>query len=265
VVTFHIQEGHDPAIEIRRILLEQIDHGRSSLAGGATEKGVHEARKACKRGRATVALVRGGVARTAARDLDHTFRTAGRAIGPVRDDDVLRSLVASLELQVSLDGPPDREEAAREAVGALTTAEALVRELDLSRVTAGTFATDVARAYAKARRAHRVAEDRRTPDDLHAWRRATKRLLYQLQLLQPMDEHVLGPLADLADGLQEQLGEHHDLSVLHEVDGAAQPVRDELARKAARIEDKVLTGGAWVFAARPATFATWVAEVVSPR
>jgi CHAD domain-containing protein len=177
----------------------------------------------------------------------------------------LRSLVASLALHVSLDGPPDREQAARDAVGALTTAERLVRDLDLSGVTAGTFATEVTRAYAKARRAHRAAEDRRTPEDLHAWRRATKRLLYQLQLLQPMDPHLLGPLADLADGVQEQLGEHHDLSVLHDVDGAAQDVRDELARKAARIADKVVTAGAWVFASRPAAFALWLEEVVSQR
>jgi CHAD domain-containing protein len=262
-VRFQIDSNADPAAEIRRVLLEQIAHGRNALAGGASERGVHEARKACKRARATVALVHGTLDGSTARETDHAFRAAGRSIGPVRDSDVLKDLVTRLDLGVPVGEPSDRESRGLEATEALTAAEARVHTLDLVRITSGTFAENLARSYAQARSAHRVADHTRSPENLHDLRKATKRWLYQLQLLQPMDKDTIGPLADLADALQEQLGEHHDLSVLISLDATSSEVRQQLKRRAEHVEERALRAGAWLFAGSRSTFARWVEEVVS--
>jgi CHAD domain-containing protein len=264
-VRFEIENASDPAAEIRRVLLEQITHGREALAGGASEEGVHEARKACKRSRATVALARSGIGSAAARRIDHVFRAAARTIGPVRDSDVLKGLVATFDLGLTVGAPTDRERCARDALAVLATAETLVTDLDLSQITPETFATDIARSYAKARSALQVADKSRSAEDLHALRRTTKRWWYQLQLLQPLDKDVFGALASLADALQEQLGDHHDLEVLCGLEGAGAELKRRLEERAGDLEERTIAAASWLYAAPPSTFAAWVGEVVSRR
>jgi CHAD domain-containing protein len=72
------------------------------------------------------------------------------------------------------------------------------------------------RVYGKGRKALAAAQADRTPAKLHEWRKQTKYLWHQLQLLEPLWPGMIGELADQAHKLSDYLGDDHDLSVLRD-------------------------------------------------
>jgi hypothetical protein len=64
------------------------------------------------------------------------------------------------------------------------------------------------------------------------------------------------------DELQHQLGDHHDLSVLHDVAAGDEPASQVLEGKAADLEDRALAAGDLMFAAKRKAFDRWLRATV---
>src|SRR5438045_6426396 len=72
------------------------------------------------------------------------------------------------------------------------------------------------RAYKTARHALVCAKAKPTPEDFHEFRSESKRLLYQLRILRPINPLVIGALIDDLDSVGQIFGRSHDLYFLGE-------------------------------------------------
>ena len=68
--------------------------------------------------------------------------------------------------------------------------------------------------YATGRESLRAARQTPTSERLHEWRKDTKYLWYDLQILEPLWPGVMTEWAAQAHRLSEYLGDDHDLAVL---------------------------------------------------
>lgn len=232
---------------------------------------VHAARRAIKRTRALVRLVRAGLgAHFELADVE--LRDAGRRLAARRDAavaaDVLARLVpAPTPALAALAADLAR---AREAAGA--EPDALARAAaDLARVRARVAAwpaleddwsllePGLRTSYRRGRAAMRAALRRPSAEAFHAWRRRVKDLWYQTLLLQRVWKDVQAAWARALGELAEVLGEDHDLEVLRlalaaRPDLDADARRDVLARadaRSAQLRARAAALGARLYAERP--------------
>ena len=240
--------------EIRRVLLSSLENARSELAEGPSEPAVHEARKAGKRARAAAELAEPALGDGVGRRLDHTIRDAARHLSEIRDGDVMRGWVRELGLSVAVHEVADREGSARRAAEELGEAASLARSAPFDGVNADTVTESLVASWDRARSAYRDARKAPGPEALHEWRKRAKRLMYQADLVSGRSPEV-GPLVKLLDALQEELGTHHDLCVLH-----GYSPDPELVRRAEDIVPHVLACGAWLFRARGKSLGHWLAS-----
>ena len=201
-----------------RLALGHVDAAVGALAPGATADAVHEARKSTKRARAVLALV-GGDRVPAGR-----VRDAARALAPLRDADVLRALADRHRLEA----PPPVEAPIRAAAAAAALdhlAEAR-RSLPTARLSSSVeeLWASVARSWRRARRAERQEAD------LHELRKASKRVLHQLEVVAELRPGTR-PLAAALEALQEDLGDHHDLVLLSGLTAAPELHLDRSERR----------------------------------
>jgi CHAD domain-containing protein len=97
-------------------------------------------------------------------------------------------------------------------------------------------------------------------ETVHEWRKRVKDLWYQLRLVRKAWPDQLDPLAEDAHALADQLGDHHDLTVL----AADLAGREELAesgvlaalieRRQSELLDAALKLGARLYAEKPKAF-----------
>ena len=234
---------------------------------------VHGARKASKRVRALLRLVRAGLAAPRFRAANLGLRDAARGLAAARDAVVA---LATFDDLVPIPGDelaPVRAAllAAAEASGTAGVGpELLARAADaLDRVHAQLSDGLVGRAltwdhleaglrdsYAEGRRAMRAAFAHPDDEAFHAWRKRVKDLWYQTQLLNGLCEPVLAAQERLLADLGDRLGDDHDLAVL-----AAQPAAVGLPALTAVIDERrrTLRRDAWrlgqqIYAERPRAF-----------
>ena len=240
---------------------EQIAKARTRLhIEGGSERAVHKARKACKRARATLALMRTSIPDIERKELDRVIRDAARHIGPIRDADVLRQTWASMaEEQKSPEVPePERDSRAASARDALDEAERMVEALDLSGLHLKTLTQGLLRSWQLAQKTWDEADLDEDPEALHEWRKAIKRLLYSVRLLMDLEPTVLGGLELQLDHLQTSLGEHHDLQMLAESEEVEPEVVQSLRDRSAALEAKCLALGGWILSAPPTELRRWL-------
>ena len=169
-------------------------------AAGAVDAGaaiaVHDYRKALRRARAVLTLVSDALPKSERRAVKQALQEARRAVSAVRDHAVAPETLAKLELtdeeRIAADGvlanaaeamPPIAEiktllsdGATRAHLQVEALEAALPRELHLDTIIDGVRAV-----YAEARDARDGSKTSTTK--FHAWRRRTKELVYQLELL----------------------------------------------------------------------------------
>jgi CHAD domain-containing protein len=228
------------------------DAASSVDAGAATA--VHEYRKALRRARAVLTLVSDALPKSERRAVKRSLQEARRAVSTVRDHAVAPETVAKLELgdeeRAAADGvlanaaeamPPVEEirtlllEGAKRAAAQVEALEAsLPRELEL-----GTIVEGVRVVYAEARDARAGAK--KSTAKFHAWRRRTKELVYQLELLARWAGKRVGALHDEADLAADALSPAVDLIMLREfVATYAQGVgTGHLAKLADALDDRL--------------------------
>lgn len=240
--------GDDEALGqgLVRITVEQFDRAIYGLTEGEdVDAAVHEARKAMKRLRAVLRLVRAEIGERAYRFENGTLRDTARLIAPVRDGAVLAATVAALrrrfERFLSADaflglelGLTERAAAMREAVvGDQRILEGVVGSLQAARTRYLAWPVDegqrtrgrrpirhsfdaigpgLRETYGRGRREMHEAMTRPSTESFHLWRKRVKYLRHQIECLDPLWPEVMTPLAGALDRLGEMLGTEHDLA-----------------------------------------------------
>ena len=221
---------------VHRIAREQLDEALDGLAHpdakGHVET-VHDVRKACKKLRGLVRLVRPGLGEEYAR-ANAAFRDAARELSPIRDAHALEATFSALvaahpgaapkgvraveralreRAEAATASIDDGDELIARAAALLRGAEARIDDWQLdddpSLLAAGSATT-----YGRGRRAFRSALEAPSAEALHEWRKRAKYAWYHVRLLEPAAPSVLGPLSDRFHDLSDSLGDEHDLAVL---------------------------------------------------
>lgn len=225
---------HDP-VELRKALLREFASAVQVAkdAVGAVDQGtttaVHSARKGLRRARAVLDLVAGALPKSERRAVGKALREARRALSSVRDHAVAPETLGSLTLQDDdratakriLDNAAEAlpaaqeikqllaESAARAAAQGEALEAALPAEIELDTVLDG-----IRGVYAEARRARRASK--RSKQWFHAWRRRSKELGYQLEVLAAHAGPRVTAIQSEIDGLSDVLGPAVDLVMVRE-------------------------------------------------
>jgi CHAD domain-containing protein len=227
---------------IKRMARKQLDDALEQLAGEAGSsraEAVHEARKSFKKVRAVLRLVRPEIGEAVYHEENYCLRDAARPLTEVRDakilletlqhltehfgdqlagrsfEDVRKALQANeravrKRVLDEQDALPVVAAAARKARGQAKQWAAQVRNR-WSALGAG-----LKQVYRRASGACADALADPTVEKLHEWRKQTKYLRYQLEILEPIWPEIMKDLADQADRLGSLLGDNHDLAVLRQ-------------------------------------------------
>jgi len=191
---------------------------------------VHEARKAVKRLRALLRLVRGPLDPVLRRAQDAALGDLGRRLAPARD---ARVVIDALDSIAPGDHLLIREYLIQHHCGVIGTlapgsssvAALLASARDSRRWWVGTMPAMVpdavdsvsigmrrTRALARRRAARALVQG--GDDAFHAWRKQVKHLRHQLETVRPIDPSGFGGVIAVLDTLGEVLGADHDLTVL---------------------------------------------------
>jgi CHAD domain-containing protein len=233
-MAYRFRPGQPISQNAREAGTEQIDRVLAHFSDGGKGNAVHESRKAIKRLRALLRLIKPGMTKAAFRGDEARLKEIARLLSGVRDMQAMIETAAKLEAYdpavgtgpagIAIKARLERECAGAEKrlkAGAINrTCKLLVEarkafagltlEHDDFTVIARTLEGD----YRKARRgfanAYRLGKD----EAFHDWRKHVQRHWRQLVLVAPSWPKALRPQVALARNLAEILGEDHDLSVL---------------------------------------------------
>jgi hypothetical protein len=219
---------------LRRILREQADRATASIDGAEEDPAaaVHELRKTVKRMRAALRVARSRIAPPVFERHNGLYRQAAHLLRGAREADVA---LETLEVVISrfegdVDGEPlerarahlrDRGLGSLLAIavpdGPLAQAGALleqarghVSELPTCSLGPRDVAEGLAWSFRRGRQHRDDAFRRREPAEFHAWRRRSKDLWHQLQLVQAAWSPVLRARASEHHRLADQLGLAND-------------------------------------------------------
>lgn len=192
----------DDDAELRRTLVAEFAATAHAARDAAARvdanptAAVHEYRKALRRARAVLALVAHALPRSERRAILRAVREARRALGTARDQAVVPETLSAVELdEVDRATAASIVSATGEAVPALPEIKQLLAE-GAARAAAQVEALEaslprtlpwavvehgVRDTFDAARRARKAAK--RSTRAFHTWRRRTKELMYQLDLL----------------------------------------------------------------------------------
>jgi CHAD domain-containing protein len=221
--------------ELRVLMVHEFRDAADAAraAAGKAEAGatsaVHESRKSLRRARAVLELIADALPKSERRAVKKTLRDTRRALSAIRDHAVAPDTFGKLTLDDEdratakkvLDNaaeamPPVAEirqlltEAAARAAAQVQALEAaLPHELQWSTIDAGVEAV-----YRAARTARKKAK--KSPKAFHTWRRRSKELVYQLELLAGHAGTRTHAIHDEVAGATDALGDAVDLLMAHE-------------------------------------------------
>jgi CHAD domain-containing protein len=209
---------------LHHAVLVLLDGTIETLGSAQDDEAVHAARKACKRIRAALRLLRECLGPSVYRRENRNVRDAAKPLTGVRDAFMLRRVLRTLParpaiLQRALDSEYRGERQALERRGARAALKQLMatrgRLVELPAVDseAASVIAGVKRIYKEGRRASSEARSREDRA-LHEWRKQAKYLVNQLELLEIVFDVEFKRLHRHAQRLAETLGDDHDLGVL---------------------------------------------------
>ena len=270
---------------ILRCAAEQLDRAVSELSEEIRTdpvKAVHSARKAVKRERSLLRLVRGSLPADQRRRENRALRDAARELSGARDAeamlDTLRGLaeryvgqlpertfdVVGAELERRRDVARARLLSSRIGAHAVTELGAVrvrVADWKLRRDGWNAFEDGLSRSYRDGRRAFAAARDDRSMRRWHEWRKRTKDLWYQQRFLGEIAGPVVAGHGKDAHRLADLLGDIHDLGVLRRTlkQRFHAPVDSDgivalIDHRIGQLQEEAVCIGARVFAERPKAF-----------
>ena len=235
---YRLKRGESAPEGVRRMAAEQLDKALEHLAcqDGKRDKHIHEARKATKRLRALVRLVRRELGDEVYALENQCYRDAGQRLSELRDATVLIETVDRLVESLGKDVPKSRfarvrawlverrdqvygqvansDRAVQEVIANLTQARERLENWNLQRQGWGGIRVGLQRIYARGRRDFAAAYALPSDEAFHDWRKQAKYLWYHTQILENVWPPVMQALAGELDQLGELLGQDHDLAVL---------------------------------------------------
>lgn len=235
---------------------DAVAKARAAAADAKTNsaQAVHEYRKALRRARAVLALVDEVLPRSERRAIRHVLRDARRAVSAARDHVVAPEALAQLTLDnddrataeavlaVARESAPPIDEVERVLADGASRATAQADALDAAlppTIEWDAVSDGLSATYREARR--QLKKARRKWAAFHAWRRRTKELTYQLELIARHAGDRAAANRDRFEVLGGPLGAAVDLIMLREllvVHGAGAD-RDKLAGLLEHIDDQI--------------------------
>lgn len=234
-MAYRLKPGRQISHSVREIGTEQIDRVLAKFsAKNGRGSAVHEARKAMKRLRALLHLIKPAMPKGTFAANEARVKMIARSLSGARDAQAMLETVCKLEtrdggakvapvsaaLRAHLQAKCAEAERGLDGSGTnqlrklLREAKASFAQLSLEpdefAVVAGTLEKDYRKARQTFARAYRVDED----EAFHEWRKYVQRHWRQLLLVAPSWPKAIRPHVALARNLSEILGEDHDLSVL---------------------------------------------------
>lgn len=239
---------------------------------------VHETRKNCKKGRALLRLVRPALSDYS--QANKALRDAARALGPIRDPHAMLETFDNLNPTGDSDHTlvraelVKRSEAATEGILAndrqrLADARALLESVRGRSVAwelpdgFESVATGLEKTYRRGRKRQKDVLESPHDEAFHEWRKRVKYLWYQVRLLRDSAPSFLKPLARTLHDLSNDLGDAHDLSLLHQEledwkreDLSVEIGSLELAAKERKseLEDRALSVGPLIYVEKTGRF-----------
>jgi CHAD domain-containing protein len=212
----------ESAAQEARDAVAAIDKGSASAA-------VHASRKALRRARAVLGLVGGALPKSERRAVKAALQEARRTLSTVRDHAVAPEALAQMALDSEDRATANRvlgnaaeampavgeikqllaESAARAAAQAEALQAALPHDVDWEVVSDG-----VRHAYGQARRASRASK--RSKSWFHTWRRRSKELVYQLELVAQHAGPRVTAIHEELSGVSDTLGPAVDLIMVRD-------------------------------------------------
>jgi len=237
-VAYRLLADEDLGEGVARIAAEELDDAISQLREELDDdpvKAIHSARKALKKERALLRLVREAVYPDVYDQESQVFRDAGRRLSGTRDAQValetldkLREQYAgrlsastfdALEAALRLRTPRSGPGSAMRAVAAAVADDLEASRDRLLRWTGHAISwkqleRGLNRTYKRGRQALAAAQDDRDDENLHEWRKRVKDLWYHQRVLHPIWPALMDVQADQLDDLGELLGDDQDLANL---------------------------------------------------
>lgn len=272
---------------IHRIICEELESAHSHLTldkGAPTAEAIHETRKALKRLRSVLYLVRPIMPPPIYNREWARFRDCGKALAEMRDTHVMwmtyRRLVCDSgeKLGRAKRGREDAIDILRREAGRRSRDMTSWRPLPLTLVEARNRLAD----WSLESMEWRILRDRMRknyragmhwmeklgagttdPREFHEWRKSAKHLYHHLGLLEPMRPIPMCAFLQRVDNLANELGREHDLAVLqtrlntlrrqgHKVDATIARLLDRQRRGS---QKAALGIGGHVYDAKPKAFA----------
>ncbi len=230
---FKLQKPFDS--DVRRIGLEQFDRIEQAWSAGTRGIAIHETRKALKRLRALLRLVKSGMSAAEWSQSNEAFKSAGRRLSAARDREVLQQTVARL----SESAPPPLAKALRtflatdewtsgqadvlssakmkaEVLADVAALRLRVKAWKIEGAAGDTVLEGVAVGYRRAKKEFRLACDEPTDCHIHDLRKSIQVHWRQLRLIETIWPPVVNARASAAQALAQTLGDYQDLSCLSE-------------------------------------------------
>lgn len=245
----------------RAALAHELARARELLAAGerVDDASAHEFRRAMKRARALLRLMRDAVGDHAYERENRALRDAARVLGPMRDARVLREALAGLGKRAKV--PKARPAAAAPLRETVSEAAARTADWRLPRPKWPLLAGGLERLYRHGRDAARAAEAQPTDRNLHESRKQVKRLGAALAFLAPAGVKRVKKLAKRADAVADDLGDDHDLAVLaRRTPRLAPGVRAKVRKRRRKLQKRALKAAGRLFRARPRKFLKRIAR-----
>ena len=226
---------------------EKIAHGLRRVAGEQTKaiiknlgekrphrraRSIHAARTGTKKMRALLRLVRGRLGKSRYHKEARVLRKVAHASSRLRDAEVLLTMLERIcrrhRGKVSEHDFSDFRRTLSRAhkkllkktfarvnplKARLRAARKRIKQWPLKKLGWRDVWPEIETAYSRYASAHANAEQSRTVEKLHAWRRRAKRLWYHLCLLKPVSPKPMGKLLNELEAIGKYLGEDHDLAV----------------------------------------------------
>jgi CHAD domain-containing protein len=238
-MAFRLKAGKAVGKGVKRVVRRELDKALDLLGSkGDRDEAVHDARKAFKKVRAVLRLVRGEIGAKTYRQENRRFRDAARPLTEVRDakalvealdhlaerypDEAGAVSLADARRVLQSDRRAIRKRVLRDdrtipaVVAEVKAAQDRLRDWSIPHKGWSALAGGIKATYKRGRRALAAAGEDATPENLHEWRKQAKYVWHQLHLLEPVWPGVMEELAQEVKALADLLGDDHDLVVLRE-------------------------------------------------
>jgi CHAD domain-containing protein len=252
-----------------RELLASIANARAQLGTPSlSDERVHEARKALKKARAALRLLRPGLGEALFRAENRALRDAGRCLSPLRDTKSQLDALAALRRRHAGKLRPTRAGGGLDGIESALRADqaAARRKLELQpclalleralraelvRVDSSVLEKGLRRIYRKGKKTFRMAGKAGTPEALHEWRKQVKYLHDALAALDGAARGKSAKIAKRADKLADRLGDDHDLAVLSQRRRAPKKLRKLIAGRRKKLQERALRLGEKLYGRKP--------------